>query len=92
MLTVNAVMLSGSDLPTITDQTVLAALPTLTAKGCGCLLVVSQHDATQLLGVFTDGDLRRAVQVRAQAAVAAWVVCLFVVLLTYEVQGDVLTE
>jgi arabinose-5-phosphate isomerase len=60
MLTVRAVMLTGDDLPIVVDQQVLAALPTLTAKACGCLLVVSATD--KLLGIFTDGDLRRAVQ------------------------------
>jgi arabinose-5-phosphate isomerase len=61
MLTVSSVMLTGDDLPIVEDQQVLAALPILTAKACGCLLVVSPTDK-QLLGIFTDGDLRRAVQ------------------------------
>jgi hypothetical protein len=63
MLTVRSVMLSGNMVPLVEDQPVLAALSTLTAKGCGCLLVVAPGDASKLLGVFTDGDLRRAVQV-----------------------------
>ncbi len=32
----------------------------LTRKGCGCLLVVNQKQRLQ--GIFTDGDLRRAIQ------------------------------
>jgi CBS domain-containing protein len=62
MLTVRAVMLSGAEMPIVTDRPVLSALPTLTAKACGCLLVVADDDTGELLGVFTDGDLRRAVQ------------------------------
>eukprot|EP00884_Botryococcus_braunii_P001675 jgi/Botrbrau1/11508/Bobra.0198s0006.1 len=36
------------------------ALPELTAKGLGCVLVVDAEGA--LLGTFTDGDLRRSLQ------------------------------
>ena len=38
----------------------MQVLGELSAKGCGCVLVVD--DAGRLLGTFTDGDLRRTLQ------------------------------
>lgn len=40
----------------------LKALGELSSKSCGCILIVSP--ARQLLGTFTDGDLRRTLQQR----------------------------
>ena len=44
----------------------MEVLGELTAKGVGCVLVVSGAGA--LLGTFTDGDLRRALQSRGAQA------------------------
>ena len=40
----------------------LQVLAELSSKGCGCVLVVDSE--WQLLGTFTDGDLRRSLQTR----------------------------
>jgi hypothetical protein len=48
------------------QATVMEVLSELTAKGVGCVLVVSGGGA--LLGTFTDGDLRRALQGRGAQA------------------------
>lgn len=60
-LTVGDIMLQKEQLPLCTTDSLLGdVLVELTNKKCGCLLVV---DKTQTLaGVFTDGDLRRALQ------------------------------
>jgi len=48
----------AKDLPTCSpDATLMNELVNLSAKGCGCLLVVDGEG--KLAGVFTDGDLRR---------------------------------
>ncbi len=44
------------------DQTLKEVLVELSDKKCGCLLIVDQEK--RLLGIFTDGDLRRALQGR----------------------------
>lgn len=44
----------------------MEVLSELTAKGVGCVLVVA--DGGALLGTFTDGDLRRALQGRGAQA------------------------
>lgn len=60
-LTVEELMLKGEGLPLCKPTDVLRdALVTLTNKRCGCLLVVDEK--SHLLGIFTDGDLRRALQ------------------------------
>ena len=43
-----------------TDQPLREALIELTNKRCGCLLVTDEKE--ELQGIFTDGDLRRAIQ------------------------------
>ncbi|MCB1136053.1 MAG: KpsF/GutQ family sugar-phosphate isomerase [Chlamydiia bacterium] len=48
-------------------QRLLEVLPDLSARGCGCMLVVD--DKEKLLGIFTDGDLRRGLQTRGGAIV-----------------------
>lgn len=60
-LTVEDLMLDGGGLPTCkpTDR-LRDTLVTLTNKKCGCLLVVDENH--HLLGIFTDGDLRRSLQ------------------------------
>jgi arabinose-5-phosphate isomerase len=48
------------------EDRLMDALHELSAKKCGCLLICDQ---TQVLkGIFTDGDLRRAIQVRGSSA------------------------
>ena len=59
LLKVDDVMRSGDAIPTVTPQRTLAqALLEISAKGLGMTTVVD--DTGRLLGVFTDGDLRRA--------------------------------
>ncbi len=54
-------MHKGDDLPLVLSGTTMRdALVTLTSKGMGAVIVVSAE--CRLLGIFTDGDLRRAVQ------------------------------
>jgi arabinose-5-phosphate isomerase len=53
-------MLKGDALPVAAPEVTLEqALDAFSSKRCGCLLIVEQG---QLLGIFTDGDLRRALQ------------------------------
>jgi arabinose-5-phosphate isomerase len=57
---VKDLMHSGDDLPLAVSGTLMRdALVTLTGKAMGAVVVVS--DTGGLLGIFTDGDLRRAV-------------------------------
>ena len=61
LLRVADVMVSGSDIPTVTPTAALAdAIVEMTQKGLGMTTIAS--DDRQLLGIFTDGDLRRAVE------------------------------
>lgn len=58
---VKDVMHSGEDLPVVESGTPMRqALVTLSTKGMGVVLVITPE--RELLGIFTDGDLRRAVQ------------------------------
>lgn len=60
-LSVTEVMKQGESLPLCTPSDRLGdVLTELTGKQCGCLLVVDQEK--RLKGIFTDGDLRRALQ------------------------------
>lgn len=60
-------MLKEGDLPLCRETDLLIdSLHELSAKRCGCLLVVD--DAQRLLGMFTDGDLRRAIEKKGSAA------------------------
>lgn len=60
-MTVEDLMLEGEGLPVCqrTDR-LRDAIVTLTDKKCGCLLVIDERG--RLLGIFTDGDLRRSLQ------------------------------
>ncbi len=59
LLYVKDVMRTGAHIPTVRAATTLAeGLLEVTSKGLGMTAVVD--DAMQVLGVFTDGDLRRA--------------------------------
>jgi len=60
-LKVSDLMLTGEDIPKTTpEKAVLDALVQLSDKRCGCLLIVDHEE--RLVGIFTDGDLRRALQ------------------------------
>ena len=63
LLHVSDVMRSGADLPIVSPATVLAeGLVVMSKKGLGLCTVVEDG---KLLGVFTDGDLRRVLDKRA---------------------------
>lgn len=60
-------MLKGDQLPLCEkDEKLVNLIVLLSDKKCGCLLVVDGEK--HLLGVFTDGDLRRALQQEGSAA------------------------
>ncbi len=61
LLKVDDIMRSGDAIPRVSADTLLAlALLEISAKGLGMTTVVDSADNDALLGVFTDGDLRRA--------------------------------
>ena len=61
LLRVADVMVSGSDIPTVKAAAALTdAIVEMTQKGLGLTTIAT--DDRQLLGIFTDGDLRRAVE------------------------------
>ncbi|WP_094603900.1 Arabinose 5-phosphate isomerase KdsD [Sporomusa silvacetica DSM 10669] len=63
LLTVENVMHGGEDLPIVTpDKTVKEALFSITAKGLGAVLVVESLTTMQLVGLLTDGDIRRSLE------------------------------
>jgi len=67
---VKDLMLAGEKIPLCNPTDTLAdILVELSNKRCGCLLVVD--DDHQLLGIFTDGDLRRALQAHKGAVMSA---------------------
>ncbi len=58
LMYVEDIMHKGDDIPCITDDALLSdALMEMTSKGLGMTAIVNQEN--QLLGIFTDGDLRR---------------------------------
>ncbi len=60
-LTVEELMLKGQEIPISSSEARLVdQLVELSNKKCGCLLITDETQ--QLLGIFTDGDLRRALQ------------------------------
>ena len=60
LLKVEDIMHAGTELPRVKKETsVSQALVVMTEKGFGMTTVVNDND--QLIGVFTDGDLRRSV-------------------------------
>ncbi len=64
---VSDLMLKRSQLPLCKSQDLLVnLLHEISAKKCGCLLVCD--DSLQLKGIFTDGDLRRAIQKKGSDA------------------------
>ncbi|HLQ11769.1 MAG TPA: KpsF/GutQ family sugar-phosphate isomerase [Steroidobacteraceae bacterium] len=63
LLRVEEIMRTGAALPRVAPDTLLAAgLVEMSAKGLGLTAVVDSED--QVLGVFTDGDLRRSLDLR----------------------------
>ena len=59
LMRVEDLMVTGNDMPVVPDSAGLKeALVEITAKGLGMVLVA--NDNKQLMGIFTDGDLRRA--------------------------------
>lgn len=60
LLRVSDIMHTGTEVPRVLPHSTLTqALLTMTAKGFGMTVVVNEAD--QLLGVYTDGDLRRSI-------------------------------
>lgn len=58
---VRDVMRSGKDLPSVTQESsCMDLMREMSAKGLGCSAVVDQQG--KLVGIFTDGDLRRCVE------------------------------
>jgi len=69
-LRVKDLMLAGKDIPLCTPSDKLVdTLVELSNKKCGCVLIVDQEQT--LLGIFTDGDLRRALQKHGPEALQA---------------------
>ncbi len=61
LLRVSDVMVQGESSPRIMDSaTLMTALMEISSKGLGMVTVLDEHD--QLIGIFTDGDLRRALE------------------------------
>lgn len=68
-LKVADLMLKGDEIPCCKPQDVLIdVLHELSVKRCGCLLVADEHK--NLKGIFTDGDLRRAIQKNGTGALS----------------------
>lgn len=66
---VRDLMLSGDLLPLCRAQDLLGdVLVTLSNKQCGCILIIDEQAILQ--GIFTDGDLRRALQKHGPQALA----------------------
>lgn len=60
-LRVKDLMIKGDNIPFCSpDDCLMDVLVTLSDKRCGCVLAVGERK--ELLGIFTDGDLRRALQ------------------------------
>ena len=61
VLKVKDVMLKEEEVPFCSSKDLLIdVLSTLTEKRCGCLIIVDEEQ--HLVGIFTDGDLRRAIE------------------------------
>lgn len=69
-LKVADLMLKGTELPVCSPSArLIDVLHELSVKRCGCLLAVDQEGRLQ--GIFTDGDLRRAIQSKGPDALQA---------------------
>ncbi len=61
IIKVNELMLKGDDIPLCSpNDKLIDTLVELSNKKCGCVLIVDESKS--LLGIFTDGDLRRSLQ------------------------------
>lgn len=61
LLKVSDVMHKGNDLPVVSSGTLMSeALVVLTSKAMGGVIVVDKN--TRLVGIYTDGDLKRSIQ------------------------------
>jgi arabinose-5-phosphate isomerase len=70
LVKVRDLMISGEALPKCTPSDTLGnMLVELSNKQCGCICILGPN--AQLLGIFTDGDLRRALQKLGPAALGA---------------------
>ncbi len=59
LIRVSDIMHTGTEIPTIlADKNLKLGLLEVTSKGLGMTIIIDEHN--KLLGVFTDGDLRRA--------------------------------
>jgi arabinose-5-phosphate isomerase len=66
-LKVSDLMLEGNALPLcFAKDLLIEELHELSLKRCGCLLIVDEEEALQ--GIFTDGDLRRALETKGAKA------------------------
>ena len=66
-LKVADLMLKGEEIPRCKPQTILVdVLHELSLKRCGCLIVADEEN--RLCGIFTDGDLRRAIQSKGETS------------------------
>lgn len=64
---VGDLMLKGAALPRCRpDNILLEVLHELSTKRCGCLLIADDED--RLCGIFTDGDLRRSIELKGPEA------------------------
>jgi len=60
-MTVDDLMIAGEHLPVCKpEDTLKEILVTLTNKQCGCVLIIDHNG--RMVGIFTDGDLRRTLQ------------------------------
>lgn len=63
LLKTEDVMRTGDAIPIVPETAILAeAIIEMTQKRLGFTTVVAASDPTQMLGIFTDGDLRRAIE------------------------------
>ncbi|MEY3182835.1 MAG: D-arabinose 5-phosphate isomerase [Pseudomonadota bacterium] len=63
LLRISDLMHTGENIPTVLpSQTIGEALLEMTRARLGMTLVVSPHNPKKLIGIFTDGDLRRALE------------------------------
>ena len=74
-LKVRDLMITGENLPKCyPEDTLCSTLVELSNKRCGCVLVVDSKNKLQ--GIFTDGDLRRALQENGPAALNKTMECV----------------
>ena len=61
LLKIEEIMHTGNDIPRVQEGAMLIdALPEMSRKRLGFTTIVNAKDADRIIGIFTDGDLRRA--------------------------------